>query len=456
MIKTSHTGESPQLVAPRPLAPLAAELRSGQLPLRRYIEDSLERLDLVEPRLHCLLPESGRRERLLAEAAALESRWPNPAGPPLYGVLLGVKDLFAVDGFETRAGSNLPPALFAMAQSPVVTALQAAGALVLGKTVTTEFAYFSPGPTRNPHQIEHTPGGSSSGSAASIAAGLCSLALGTQTIGSIGRPAAFCGVCGWKPSYGRTAAAGLVPFSPSLDHVGLFAADVAGLTLAASLVAANWRPEAVLGSRSTLAKVHDGQPMAGLPVLAIPTGPYLEQTEPAALAAFEASLAWLANAGYPIKRLAAMPDIAAINERHRRIAAAELAITHRDWYPAHRSLYSATTAELIEKGLAISAVQLRDDLTGQLELRGELQRLLAVNDADCWLSPAAPGPAPAGIQATGSPLLNLPWTHAGLPSLVIPAGFAANGLPLGLQLATAFGSDEELLVWGESIATALV
>src|SRR5439155_19212153 len=153
------------------------------------------------------------------------------------------KDIMRVDGLPTTGGSRLPPEALAGPESACVTGLRQAGALILGKTVSTEFAYFGPGPTRNPHNPAHTPGGSSSGSAAGVAAGLCPLALGTQTVGSIIRPAAFCGVVGFKPSHNRISTAGVIPLSVSVDHIGIFAANVAGIALTASVLAQDWRAE---------------------------------------------------------------------------------------------------------------------------------------------------------------------------------------------------------------------
>ena len=172
---------------------------------------------------------------------------------------MGVKDIIRVDGFPTRAGSRLPPHLFAGPQAACVTALRRAGALVLGKTVTTEFAGFEPGPTANPHRPGHTPGGSSSGSAAAVAAGYCPLALGTQTIGSVIRPAAFCGIVGFKPSLGRIATAGLVDFSPAVDTVGIFTQDLAGMGSVAAVLCGEWR------RRTEADKPVLGVPLGSLP-----------------------------------------------------------------------------------------------------------------------------------------------------------------------------------------------
>src|SRR2546423_3239199 len=259
------------LFLPVPLTATAHALRSNQLDLLAFIEDTCKRIDTLEPHIHALLPEAGRRARLISEAKALQERFPDPSTrPTLYGIPFGVKDLFNVDGFPTHAGSQLPAHLFAGPEAASVSALLTAGAIILGKTVSTEFAWFEPGPTRNPCNLAHTPGGSSSGSAAAVAAGYCPLALGTQTVGSVIRPAAFCGVVGFKPTYGRLSSDGVIPFAPSLDHVGLFTPDAGGMLLAARILFDAW-------------ELPSGEER--LPVLGVPEGPYLEQASTAALRA---------------------------------------------------------------------------------------------------------------------------------------------------------------------------
>lgn len=428
-----------------PLATTAAALRSGELELIAYIEKTCAHIDAVEPHVHALLPEPVRRVRLLKEAQRLQERFPNPVDRPwLYGILVGVKDIFHVDGFLTRAGSQLPPTVLAGPEATCVTRLREAGALILGKTVTTEFAYFEPGPTRNPHNLNHTPGGSSSGSAAAVAAGFCPLALGTQTIGSVIRPAAFCGIVGFKPSYGRIPTDGLILFSESVDHVGLFTQDVAGMALAASVVCDNWRPPS--GNDRSLTR----------PVLGVPEGPYLAQASPEGLAAFESQLVQLEHAGYTIRHVPALEDIEAITQRHRRLIAAEMAQVHATWFRQYRSLYRPRTAELILEGQTVSVEELAEARAGPAALRDRLHTLMKQAGIDLWVSPAAPGPAPEGIHTTGDPAMNLPWTHAGLPAITVPAGRAASGLPLGLQCVAAFMADEQLLAWAVPLAEALM
>ncbi len=283
-------------------ASLSAALRSiqeHQHSLSVYVEELVQRVASVDPHVHAFLAEPARRQRLRTQTAELRSRYAGPgARPPLFGATVGVKDIFHVDGFVTRAGTNLPPQLFAGDEAAVVRQLKTAGALIMGKTVTTEFAYFEPGPTRNPHNIEHTPGGSSSGSAAAVAAGMCTLALGTQTIGSVIRPAAFCGIVGYKPSLGRIDPEGLVFFSRTIDHVGLFTQDVDGMAVAAAVLCAEWSPYAKADA---------------LPVLGVPDGPYLDQADEAALRKFEEEVLMLQVAGYAVKRVPAFEDIAELN-----------------------------------------------------------------------------------------------------------------------------------------------
>ncbi|HNX00588.1 MAG TPA: amidase, partial [Candidatus Cloacimonadota bacterium] len=221
---------------------IAGKLRNGELDLISYINDACDWIDKTEPIIEALLPEQNRRKRLLLEAGLLLKKFPLPSTrPQLFGVLVGIKDLFNIDGFDTQAGSSLPPELFQGIESAVVTELKKQGALILGKTVSTEFAYFQPGPTSNPLNPNHTPGGSSSGSAAAVAAGFCPLAFGTQTIGSIIRPASYCGIAGFKPSFGRLSTSGVFPFSQSADHIGFMTQTLEDLTFASSVIIPGWK-----------------------------------------------------------------------------------------------------------------------------------------------------------------------------------------------------------------------
>ncbi len=405
------------------------------------VDEVEERFNVREPEVLAFLPEDERFERLRREAGALLERYPEPGTrPPLFGVLAGVKDIFRVDGFLTRAGSKLPPHLFQGREAESVTALKNAGALVLGKTVTTEFAYFAPGPTRNPRKPEHTPGGSSSGSAAAVSAGFCSLALGTQTIGSITRPAAFCGVVGYKPSYDRISRAGVIPLSPSLDHVGAFTPDVDGARRAARVLCRDW---VLVNGNSRL------------PVLGIPEGPYLASATDEGLAHFRAVCERLAASGYEVRPVKAMPDFRDIRVRHNLIVAAEAARVHAEWFARFGDVYHAKTEDLIRRGQSVSDAELSQALAGREKLRRELIRLMDEHSIDLWISPAAPGPAPKGLESTGDPVMNLPWTHSGLPTVCLPAGTSEDGLPMGLQITGRWYADETLLAWAGDVGVVL-
>ncbi len=423
------------------LVELADRLRSGRQSLEEYIGETCARIDRLEPRIRALLPEPGRRQRLLAAAKALRERFPEPdRRPPLFGILVGVKDIINVDGFATRAGSLLPPELLAGPEAGCVRRLHDAGALVLGKTVTTEFAYMDPGPTANPNDPSRTPGGSSSGSAASVAAGYAPLALGSQTVGSVIRPAAFCGVVGFKPSYGRVPTDGVLAFSHSVDCVGAFAQDASGVALAASVLCDSWRE--VPAERQ-------------LPTIGVPVGPYLEAAQQEARRALEEQLETLASGGCQIRYVSALRDIDEVADRHLRLIAKEFEHVHDSWFREHGSVYRPGTAMLMERARGFEDESIEVGLASGDNLRGTLEALMDAHDLDVWASPAATGAAPEGLQSTGDASMNLPWTHARLPALTLPAGRSGSGLPLGLQLVARGGADEKLVAWAQRLEALL-
>ncbi len=417
------------LVHPLPLKASADMLRSGKLDLIGHLETVLDRVEKNEPRLLSLLPVSDRRWRILKEAKHLLEQYSDPQDrPPLFGILVGIKDIINVDGFETRAGSRLPPDAFAGDQASVVSHLRRAGAIILGKTVSTEFAYFQPGETRNPHNPDHTPGGSSSGSAAAVAAGFCHLAIGTQTIASVIRPAAYCGVIGFKPSQGRISNDGIIPFSRTVDQVGFFTQDIDGISSVAAVLCAEWKEEC--------------SPDATLRI-GIPHRTFLEQSD--LLGHFHSILDHLRSHGHDCIRTDLWQDIMQVNEMHNALISYEFYLDHRNLFATYGSLYSVHSRRLYEKGRSqepkqINKIRTLRDEYSQL-MRDYMQRL----EIDLWLSPATTTDAPAGFVSTGSPLMSLPWTFSGVPALTIPTGYSVSGLPLGLQLIGAWYKDETLL-----------
>ncbi len=397
-----------------------------------FIGAEIDRIAQIDRAIAALVEEDGRSARLVREATALARRYPVEADrPPLFAMLVGVKDIFHVDGLPTRAGSALPPEALRGAEAACVRLLREAGALVLGKTATTEFAYFEPATTRNPHNRAHTPGGSSSGSAAAVAAGLCPLALGSQTVGSVIRPAAFCGVLGFKPSLGRIPSEGMLYYSPSVDTVGIFTRSFDAMKAAAAVLCADWQRG-------------EWKPR---PVLGIPDGPYLLQSSAEASALFGAQIAAIERAGWRVRRVPLLADIEDVNARHTRLISGEAARVHAPLFAEYGPLYRPRTAALVCSGADIGQEAIDEARAGCLQLRAQIEAAMDECGVDMWLSPAATGPAPRGLASTGDPAMNLPWTHAGLPAFALPAGRAKNGLPVALQCTARFGMDEALLDW---------
>lgn len=427
------------------LASVAFDLREGTLDPRGLLEALAAQFEDREDQVKAFVPEVDRFDRLRRDLDALESAFPDPVRwPPLFGVPVGIKDVFRTDGFPTRAGSRVPPDVLIGREAEVVSRLRAAGALLVGKTVTTEFAYFAPGPTRNPRALDHTPGGSSSGSAAAVAAGLVPLAVGTQTIGSINRPAAFCGVVGLKPSYGRIPTDGLIPLAPSYDHVGFFTSDLMGAAYAGMVLVDDWQLAAA-------------NPVPGVrPRLAVPTDEaYLSSLSEVGKDHFESVLTTLEAEGFEVVRCAAFDDFAALRERHETLVAAEAARAHRKWFGRYRGRYDGRTAALIERGARVPDGDLRALRAEREVLRSRLESTLESERLDLWLTPAAPGPAPEGLDSTGDPVMNLPFTQAGLPMLTLPAGADEDDLPLGVQAVGRFGADEQLVAHAATLETVL-
>ncbi|GAQ84558.1 aspartyl-tRNA(Asn)/glutamyl-tRNA (Gln) amidotransferase subunit A [Klebsormidium nitens] len=441
--------------------------------------------DAWEPALGALLPEAGRRERLQNDAESLVNDCVASGHvPPLFGFLVAIKDTIHVSGMETRAGSLLPPSLLAGDEAPVVTDLKAAGALILGKAATSEFAHFEPAATRNPVAPGHTPGGSSSGPAAAVAAGLCDIAVGTQTIGSISRPAAYCGVVGFKPSKGRISIKGIIPCSPSIDQVGFFTRHVAPLRAVCSATVANWEPTVRLGwsptdtvgslepviSEDPQADFHETIRSKETPLnaagerarvkrLGVPDGPFLRGCEGAALADFEKTLGALARHGFEIVRVPALEDIADIDRAHRTLEAFEIADLHREWFRDYAARYRPKTVELIIQGQNVAPIEAERGRQSTLELRHRLESLMAQHRLDGWIAPAATGPPPFGLGSTGDPRMSVPWSHSGLPTVTLCTGHITGAssqvLPLAVTVAGHWGADEALLCLGEDLEAAV-
>ena len=420
-------------------------LRSNELVLKSYLDAICDRIDEEEGAIHAFVAGKCDRARIRSFGDRLLNEYPETdRRPSLFGLPVGIKDIYRIDGYETRCGSRLPPLLFEGPQASSVTRLLDAGAVPMGKTVTTEFASYMPGPTRNPHQLDHTPGGSSSGSAAGVARGFFPVALGSQTVGSVIRPAAYCGVFGFKASFDRIPKDGVIPLAPSLDHVGFFCRDASGLSPVASVLVDDWNAE-----RCSTEKGPAGW------AIGIPVGPYLDCVSQQGREHFAKGVRRLKEGGFQVLEVSAFPDFDEVVDCNMKIMVKEMAVVHEAWYGEYRISYGPRTAEMIEEGQVISD----DELSELLEKKEKnLQRIEDVMDrhgVHFWIAPSATGPAPEGLESTGDPTMNLPWTHFGFPVISVPVGIGGEGLPQGIQLVGRVGCDESLVELAESVSEYL-
>lgn len=401
-------------------------------------EYTCDRIEATDAEIFAFESEPDRRGRLLAEAQATEERWGEPADrPALYGVPVGVKDVIHVDGLETRAGSKVPAEALAGAQATLVDRLVGAGALIAGKNTCAEFAISAPGPTRNPHNPTHTPGGSSSGSAAAVAAGQVRLSIGTQTVSSTIRPAAYCGIVGFKPSHGRIPVDGVIANAPSLDTIGILTTDVAGAAIASEVLCDEWSPRAV----------------DELPVLGIPADEYLECASKPTLARFAEHVAKLKAAGYRVVPGRAVTDFPRIRAVLFTIQRYESAIVHAAWFDSYRALYQPKSAQSVLEGRDIDEDKHQLALKLRTAIHDQIRDMMERSGVDIWIGPSATDTAPVGLASTGNSIMSIPWSLTGMPSLSVPA--PAPDLPLGFHCAARTGDDERLLAWGGDIAATL-
>jgi Asp-tRNA(Asn)/Glu-tRNA(Gln) amidotransferase A subunit family amidase len=418
----------------------ARAIRDGALSAEELVDACLARIEAADPAIEAwahLDPEHAR-----AQARAVDAlRARGEAIGPLHGIPVGVKDIFDTADYPTEDGTVLHAGRTPDRDAAAVAMLRAAGAIVVGKTVTTECATYTPGKTRNPHNPKHTPGGSSSGSAAAVASGMVPLALGSQTNGSVIRPAAFCGVYGFKPTHGLIPRSGVLKLSRTLDHVGVFARSIDDIALICeSLVGydaadADTRPRARPAFRRIAA---EDPPLP--PLLAFARTPRGEQTDADAREAFAELVGHLGDRVVDLDLPESTGESIAW---HRTIMETEMAANLDAEWTRGRDQLSASLRAQLERGRAVLA----------LDYQQALARIPIINEGfeeifercDAILTPAAPGTAPAGLDATGDPSFCTLWTLAGMPAISLPLMQGANGLPLGVQLVGQRGSDARLL-----------
>ena len=415
-------------------------LSAGEFSCAEHVQGLLERIQATEPAVQAWTTLDAAYVRQQAEAADERHAAGEPDGP-LFGVPVGIKDIIDTRDLPTQHGTPLHSGRMARRDAALVQRLRAAGALVMGKTVTTEMATYSPGKTRNPFNPEHTPGGSSSGSAAAVAAGHVSLAIGTQTNGSVIRPASFCGVVGYKPSFGLIPRTGVLTQSPVLDQVGVFGRSVADVALLAQVLAGfdEGDPATVPRAMPPLLRTALEEPPLP-PTLGWVQTPFWDRVAPDAREAFGELIELLSGRIAPFE----LPDTARdAVEWHRTIMEADIAGSFEAEYEQGADMLSASLRAQIERGRDVRAVDYRKAVSRIPLINAGFDNVFEHFSA--LLTPATLGTAPQGLDSTGDPLMCTLWTFAGMPAITLPLLHGENGLPLGVQLVGQRGDDARLL-----------
>jgi aspartyl-tRNA(Asn)/glutamyl-tRNA(Gln) amidotransferase subunit A len=420
----------------------AAAIREGRLSAVGLVEACLGRIDACEEAIRAWVAidrpgalEAARR----LDAEARDGRFRGA----LHGVPVGLKDIIHAAGLKTTSGARGFADTVPREDAPCVARLRAAGAVILGKLQTTEFAFSDPAVTRNPWDAARTPGGSSAGSAAAVAARMVPAALGSQTVGSVLRPAAFCGVVGLKPTYGRISRRGVVPLSWSLDHVGVLARTVADTALVVSVLAGHdpVDPGSATAPPPDVAAVVAGPPVHP-PRLGLIGDPFLDRATREARLHLEEVAGRLEAQGAHVEPARLPPLMAAVYAAVITVSRAEIGATHADSHRRHADAYRPRIRAGIEIGLCIPADLYLRAQRIRRRARQVLAPLLAGYDA--LVMPSALGPAP-DRSTTGDAAFNGPWTGLGVPTVSVPTGIAADGLPLGTQLIGAPFEEARLL-----------
>ena len=427
--RSGKNGAAPGAPIPAGLGAIVLALREGRLSAQAYCEALLARIRGTDAKVKAWVALD--EQRALALAKARDAALAAGKSGPLQGIPVGVKDIFDTDDLPTEMGSPIFVGNQPKQNAAVVDKLIAAGGYALGKTATTEFAFLHPAETRNPWNHAHTPGGSSSGSAAAVALGHVPVAIGTQTNGSVIRPAAFCGVVGFKPSFDALPIAGALQFSATLDHVGVFARSVADAAHFAACLAVG---------QALAAEI---EPLAQPPRIAFLHRFPWNAAEPDAAAQLQQTLKRLRAGGASVRDLLLPGAFDEAHRVHRMIMFYEGAREHAPRQAQHRRIMSAALNAAIDEGLAVS----HDDYRKALARRAALVALALdlFDDCDVIVSPPAPGAAPRRLDITGDPSFCTLWTLTGFPAITLPTGLSEAGLPYGMQLAARAGADNQLL-----------
>ncbi|HEU4645669.1 MAG TPA: amidase [Burkholderiales bacterium] len=418
----------------------ARALRDGAISSEQLVEACLARVREADGAVQAWAHLDPEHALTQARARDRDRSEGQPTGP-LHGVPVGLKDIIDTLDYPTEDGTVLHAGRTPVHDATVAAMLRAAGAVVLGKTVTTECAYYAPGKTRNPHNPEHTPGGSSSGSAAAVAAGMVPLALGSQTNGSTIRPASYCGVYGFKPTHGLVPRGGMLQLSRTLDHVGLFARTLEDLALLGEQIVGHdpRDPDTRVRARPAFVSVAGAEPPLP-PLLAFVKTPAWERAADDLKEGFAELMAALGDRVVEIE----LPESARQAwDWQRTIMEAEMAANFAAEWERGRDKLSPQLRSLLERGREARAFDYQTALARIAPLNEGFAEIF--ERCDAILTPAATGTAPKGLDSTGDPAFCTLWTLCGMPAVSLPLMKGENGLPMGVQLVGPRSADARLL-----------
>ena len=405
----------------------SSSIRDGSLSPVDLAGSLLDRIDEVEPRLEAWVTVNRDQVMKDAEESTRKLREGSPKSG-VHGIPVGVKDIYFTKGLKTTMGSPIYGDYVPTVDADMVTIIKEAGGIVLGKTETTEFALHDPAPTRNPWNTGHTPGGSSSGSAAAVASGMCQVAFGSQTGGSVIRPASYCGIVGVKPTYDLLSRENVYPLSWSLDHIGYMTRTTQD---------AHIMLETLTGIKK------EWHPRVRAPKVGLLAGYFKEKATEEVWQGFEKAVAEIWGEGADVETAVLPESFSLVPDVHRVIMSVETAAVHEDMFKKRGDDYRSYMRGFISSGLLVPATAY---LRAQ-RLRGQIIRDMVnlIGRFDCIISPSSTDSAPEGLEWTGSPAFNSPWSLTGLPSITVPSGLTEDALPLGLQIIGTPYTEWELL-----------
>ena len=423
------------------VAEAARAIAERRLTAVELAEACLDRIQALDERLKAWVYVD--RETVLADAQAADAAVSaNRALGPLHGVPIGVKDIYYTAGIPTRAGSEVYKDFVPDYDAASLKLLKRAGAIMLGKAVTTEFACLDPSPTFNPWNAAHTPGGSSSGSAVAVATRMCPAALGSQTVGSVLRPAAYNGVVGFKPTFGRVSRYGVVPVSWNLDTVGWLVRSVADAALLLQVTAGPDGSDPV-SSREPVGDYLSAIQDPPAPRIGLLRRYFYEKADAETRRHFDGVAEQLAQAGAEVEELPMPDSIESAFDDQLLIMSVEAAAFHEPMYREQAEDYQPKLRAMLADGLQVDAITYSRALERRREFIDDMQQLSA--RCDVLLTPAAPEPPQADRTNTGNPAFQGPWTSCGLPAIALPSGLAESGLPLAMQLVASPFAEARLL-----------